>query len=116
MKPRFYVLLTHYTRPKFANSSKQSGWNKTQGLVQHDEEFAVKTRVSNRDIQSASIILDLINSKVIVSKFGDRNYEKLLEYVLKHYRSYIVKACQEQGITIEGITNGSVSTETQEAL
>lgn len=116
MKPRFYVVLSHFTRPKGKNASNQAGWNHTKELVQHDEEFAVKTRVSNRDIQTASIILDLIESKVVLSKFGDRDYPKLLDYVLKHYRSYIVKACNDQGITIEGITNGSVPSETQASV
>lgn len=116
MKPRFYVVLSHFTRPKNKNASNLSGWNQTKELVQHDEEFAIKTRVSNRDLQTASIILDLVDSKVVLSKFGDRDYNKLLDYVLKHYRSYIVKACTEQGITIEGISNGSIPSETQTSL
>ena len=116
MKPRFYVVLSHFTRPKGKNTANRPGWNHTKELVQHDEEFAVKTRVSNRDIQTASVILDLVESKVVLSKFGDRDYAKLLDYVLKHYRSYIVKACNDQGITIEGITNGSVPSETQASV
>lgn len=116
MKKRFFVVLSHYTRPKNKTDANITGWNQTKELVQHDEEFAIKTKVSNRDIQTASIILDLIEEKVILSKFGDRNYQKLLEYILKHYRSYIVKACLEQGITIESITNGSVPSETQTSV
>lgn len=116
MKPQFFVVLSHYTRPKTKKSSNQPGWNKTKELVQHDEEFALKTRIRDGDLQSASVILDLVKQQVVMSKFGDRDYNKLLDYVLKHYRSYIVKACEEQGITIEGITNGSVPSETQASV
>lgn len=113
MKKKIYVVISHYTRPKFKESSRVAGWMKTQDLIQHDEEFAVKTRIKDSDLSQSSIILDLTDSKVVMSKFGDRDYEKLLDYALKHYRSYIVKACNEYGVHIEGITNnGTIPTET----
>lgn len=113
MKKKIYLVISHYTKPKFKESSRVAGWMNSQGLVQHDEELAVKTRIKNSDLTQSSIILDLTESKVVMSKFGDRDYAKLLDYALKHYQSYIVKACNEYGVHIEGITNnGTIPTET----
>jgi hypothetical protein len=83
-----YLILTYYTKP--------SG--------QIDEVMAVAQSLKTRDHQTANVILDFRTLTVLKCSIGGttvpRDFNRIVEYYMKHYESTISRLFQENGYEI----------------
>ena len=71
---------------------------------QTDESVAVANRVKTQDIQTANVILDFKDQKVLKCRLGDVTVEpdwvKILSYYHQHYANTIERLLKENGYEI----------------
>lgn len=83
-----YFIVTYYTKPN--------------GKV--DESTSVSNRVKNRDIQTASVILDFKECKVVKCSMGGvvvpRDFQKIVSFYHQHYPHVIERLFKENGYEI----------------
>jgi septum formation inhibitor-activating ATPase MinD len=80
-----YLILTYYRKP----------------TGQIDEVMAVSKNIKRRDLQTASIILDFKDQKVVLASMGGqpvpRDWDKIVSYYYQHYASTIERLFVENG-------------------
>jgi hypothetical protein len=80
-----YLLLTYYTKP--------SG--------QIDEVMTIANRIKTRDWQTANVILDFKDQKVLAASVqgmtATRDWDTIVGYYYKHYAATIERLFQENG-------------------
>jgi len=83
-----YLLLTYYTKPN--------------GKI--DEAMTVSRSLKTRDLQTASVILDFKDLKVIKASMDGtqvpRNWDRIVGYYHQHYASTIERLFKENGYEI----------------
>ena len=92
-----YLLLTYY--------KKASG--------QIDEVMAVSKNIKRRDLQTANVILDFKEQKVVFARMGDqqvpKDWDRVVSYYYQHYAHTIERLFEENGhplnILVEQRTN-----------
>ena len=71
---------------------------------QLDEVMAVSRNLKNRDLQTANVILDFRELKVLKSSMGGvtipRDFNRIVEYYMKHYEATITRLFNENGYEI----------------
>jgi len=84
-----YLILTYYTKPN----------------GQIDEVMAVAKSLKTRDYQTANVILDFRTLSVLKSSMGGtqvpRDFNRIVEYYMKHYEATITRLFNENGYEIE---------------
>ena len=84
-----YLILTYYTKP--------SG--------QIDEVMAVAKSLKTRDHQTANVIIDFKTLSVLKCSMGGtqvpRDFNRIVEYYMKHYEATITRLFNENGYEIE---------------
>jgi hypothetical protein len=84
-----YLLLTYYRKPN--------------GQV--DEAMSVARRIKQNDLQTANVILDFRDLKVIKASMGStqvpRDFNRIVEYYYQHYESTITRLFKENGYEVE---------------
>ena len=80
-----YPILTYYRKP----------------TGQIDEVMAVSKNIKRRDLQTANIILDFKDQKVVLASMGGqtvpRDWDKIVSYYYQHYASTIERLFEENG-------------------
>ena len=114
MKKGIYAVLTHYIRPKNSYDSNTKGWMADDSKMGYDEEFSIVTKVNNTVLGRATVILDLIEGKVIKSSLGNKDYAHFVEYARRHYGQQIDQAFAYQGIEFKEVTTGEPVQRTEE--
>jgi len=88
-----YLILTYYKKP--------SG--------QIDEVMAVAKTLKTRDHQTANVILDFRTLSVLKCSMAGttvpRDFNRIVEYYMKHYESTISRLFKENGYEVELKTN-----------
>jgi hypothetical protein len=83
-----YLMLTYYTKP--------------DGKI--DESMSVSKRVKTSDLQTANVILDFKELKVVKASMGGtvvpRDWDRILSYYHQHYASTIERLLKENGYEI----------------
>jgi hypothetical protein len=83
-----YLLLTYYRKPN--------------GQV--DEAMSVARRIKQNDLQTANVILDFRDLKVIKASMGStqvpRDWDRIVSYYHQHYASTIERLLKENGYEI----------------
>jgi hypothetical protein len=64
--------------------------NPKEGFM-NNESFHISKNPKSKDLQEASIILDVGNQKVIKNRFSEKSFEDLFKYAVTHYSEYINK-------------------------
>lgn len=86
-----YLILTYY--------------KKADGKI--DESMAVSRRIGNKDLQSATVILDFKKLSVIKASMDGvqvpKNFDRIVQYYMLHYESTITRLFKENGyeVTLE---------------
>ena len=84
-----YLILTYYKKP--------------DGQI--DEVMAVAKNIKTRDHQTANVILDFRELKVLKCSMGGtqvpRDFNRIVEYYMKHYEATITRLFNENGYEIE---------------
>lgn len=84
-KEKVFIVVSHKNSPKAGSHPGRGAKSKLEWEVSETVEFV--NQVKNRHTDTASIIGDYINRKIIIgSRFGITEYAQLDEYVRKKYK------------------------------
>lgn len=93
-----YLILTYYKKP----------------TGQIDEAMTVARRLRPRDLQTANVILDFKELRVVVASMDGKNvpkdFDRIVQYYMQHYESTIKRLFQENGyeVTLEKVNDNKV--------
>jgi len=83
-----YLILTYY--------------KKANGQI--DESMSLAQRLKPRDLQTANVILDFKELKVVLASMNGtnvpRNFERIVQYYMQHYQSTITRLFKENGYEV----------------
>jgi hypothetical protein len=96
-----YLLLTYYT--------KASG--------QIDEVMTVANKIKTRDWQTANVILDFKDQKVLAASIhgmtATRDWDTVVSYYYKHYAATIERLFEENGHPLSVLADQHTTTQNQ---
>lgn len=78
---RPFLLITHHASPANGQKTESANW-KNDGKWDINEEISIVDRVNDRHITSCSVIVDILNRKLVKNRFSESHSE---EEVVKHY-------------------------------
>lgn len=88
--PNVYLMAYYSAQPINKKFTHQAGYMKLDSNVHHNEQVIVARKIKNRDLQLASVILDVMNKKVVkCSKQPAADYDGLWTYYTTHYADYL---------------------------
>lgn len=90
MKKSIY-LIAHYTaKPKDPRQTHKPGYMKDPANLSYDEQVQVSTRLRQKDINMAKIIMNLTSKTVDKNSFNsNKDFNELFKYFFKGYHKYI---------------------------
>ena len=90
MKGKF-LYVKYVGRPRDPSRTAQKGFFKEN--LAYDEQVSLSTKLTDKEVLEASIILDLVNKKIVRQKQHDfevsREYDFLYEYFYTNYKKYL---------------------------
>ena len=96
-----YLLLTYYTKPN----------------GQIDEVMTVSTKIRTRDWQTANVILDFKEQKVLAASVrgmtATRDWDTVVSYYYKHYSATIERMFEGNGHPLNVLVDPRNNTETR---
>jgi hypothetical protein len=96
-----YLLLTYYTKPN----------------GQIDEVMTVSTKIRTRDWQTANVILDFKEQKVLTASVrgmtATRDWDTVVSYYYKHYSATIERMFEGNGHPLNVLVDPRNNTETR---
>jgi hypothetical protein len=96
-----YLLLTYYTKPN----------------GQIDEVMTVSTKIKTRDWQTANVILDFKEQKVLTASVrgmtATRDWDTVVSYYYTHYAATIERMFEENGHPLRVLVDPRNNTKTQ---
>jgi len=98
MKGKF-LIVTYAGKPKDPSQTAKKGYIK-ENMV-YDEKVSLSNKLRDKDILTASLILDLQYKKIIRRKkshVNSDNYEFLYEYFYKNYKQHMDKFLNEKTV------------------
>lgn len=90
MTQSIYLVATHYVRPKDRVNTAKKGWMDNPANVQVDETMTVTRGLKKRHNSESSIILDLMNRKVVKDNRTTKDYGQLIRYFAMNYTQQLV--------------------------
>lgn len=83
-----YLILSYYRKP----------------TGQIDEAMTVARRLRQRDLQTANVILDFKELRVVVASMDGKNvpkdFDRIVQYYMQHYESTITRLLKENGLEL----------------
>lgn len=111
-----YLVAYYAMKPKNSRiKTHVSGWMKDMDNVGYDEQIAVTTKIKNKDISMAKIILDLTNETVVRNGWGnEKSYYELYNYFYSKYQKELNPAiaqlrAKQTNVTTEQIVEPVVT-------
>jgi len=95
-KSNIYLLATYTTKPRDPRKTHIPGYMKDPANVQHDEQVQVSTKLRQKDLCTAKIIMNLSEKNVVQNSFNhNKNFNDLFKYFFKGYHKYITEVMVE---------------------
>ena len=96
MKPQsLFLLVTYLTRPTYPHMTASKKYWSGAGVARMDEQVGFARKVKNRDLSNCSVILDLVNKKIIKCVVGEltgSDYDRVYGYFKTNYTNYMEQA------------------------
>jgi hypothetical protein len=91
-KQNIYLVAQYVARPRNPRKTHLPGYMKDPQNVQYDEQVQITSRLRNKDVYTAKIIINLSNKTVDKNSFNDnKNFNELFKYFFKGYHKYITE-------------------------
>jgi fructose-specific phosphotransferase system component IIB len=91
-KQSIYLIANYVTKPRDPRRTHIPGYMKDPANVQYEEQVQISTKLRNKDIQTAKIIVDLTNKQVQQNSFNNnKDFKELFKYFFKGYHKYITE-------------------------
>lgn len=89
-QPKMYVLAYYVKQPLINGSTRFAGYVKDSSNVSFQEQIVVASKIKDRDYQTAGIILDPINKKIVKNTWKpNSDFNSLWSYFTTNYESYL---------------------------
>ena len=107
-----YLIVFYLKQPKDPRKTHLSGYMNQDGNFSYTENLTVSTKIKPRDLEQASIILNLAERKTVVNRLNpDATFDQTMAYYLTHYANYLSRL----GVTKEWFDEPNVqSIQTEE--
>jgi len=85
-----FLVAYYYQKPSNNRvRTSRAGWMLQPNAVSYDEQVALTTKIKNKDMAMAKVILDLRARRVVRNSWNkDTDYESLFEYYQSNYPQY----------------------------
>lgn len=101
MKHNVYLVAKYTATPRNRSQTYKSGYVTDSDNMQWNEEVDVVTRLKDKDLVSARIILNIIEQKVVKNNFNnDKSFMELFQYFYTSSPKEISHALQRVGISV----------------
>jgi len=91
-KTSIYLIANYVAKPRNPRKTHVPGYMKDPANVQFDEQVQISTRLRNKDIQTAKIIIDLTKKEVQQNSFNhNKDFKELFKYFFKGYHKYVTE-------------------------
>jgi hypothetical protein len=89
-KDTAFLLAFYYAQPSNKKITSQRGFMKNPDAMHQKEQVVVVRNLKNSDLDTASVILDVLNKKVVKCRSGNQaSFDGLWAYYLKNYSDYL---------------------------
>ena len=88
--PKIYVIAYYVKQPLDIKQTRFAGYMKDESNVSYQEQLVVANKIKDRDYQSAGIILDAVNKKILKGSWRPTaTFDELWDYFSKNYENYM---------------------------
>lgn len=95
LRNRPFLVVTNVARPSKDAKTSVKGWNNTQTNVNVFERVSVVDSVSGRLLQEATIIIDILNNKVVKNRYAtSSDEEKVLQHFISKYGKEVTQGLE----------------------
>lgn len=86
-----YLVAYYMMKPKHSRiNTSIKGWMNDPNNVAYDEQIAVVTKLKNKDLNTAKVILNLSNCSVYRNNWSDnKSFNELFEHFYAGYQKYL---------------------------
>lgn len=91
-KDRPFLVITQHITPAKGENTSVKNWGKT-GKKNLQEMVMIVDNVKDKHLTEATVIIDVLQRKVVKSRFDEDN-EEVLSHYLKQYKSQIAEGIQ----------------------
>lgn len=99
-RQRPYLVIFHSSVPVKGTPTHIAGW-KENGHVRVNEKIELTTRIKNRHLSDASVIIDLLSHEFVKNRFQQEDPARLMDYYFGHYKEkisrYLISFLNEYG-------------------
>lgn len=88
VKPK-YLVITHMHKPRQPKMTHLKDYMSMEVNRVIDEQAEFVTSLKNRHIVNASVIIDLVNQKLVKNRFDEKTYEELYEHFYAAYKDRV---------------------------
>jgi hypothetical protein len=85
LRNRPFLIVNTFTRPAEGVDTSKKGWNRVTGNWDVYESVMIVDRVNDKHMRDASVIIDIMQSRVITSRFTDKSDDATVEHYLGKY-------------------------------
>lgn len=85
-----YLVAYYFTKPKSTRvKTSRPGWMTQPGAVAYDEQVALSKKITNKDLTTAKVILDMGQKKIVKNGWMTNvNFDDLFLYYYGNYPQY----------------------------
>ena len=94
LRNRPFLVVKYLQTPNAESNTRVKGWG-TDGKWDVNESMVIVDRIKSRHQQEATIILDILEGKVIKNRFDEAGDGKVFAYYFERYKDDITKAIQD---------------------
>ena len=96
---KVYLVAYYYMRPKHQRvRTETAGWMNNQENVTWDEQISLTTKLKDRDLTTAKVILNLTERNVVINGWtGNKDFDELFDHFYKHYRRDMQPVVEQLG-------------------
>ena len=91
LSKRPFVVITNRYTPAPGAQTQKKGWADTAGWVVN-EEMTVVDRITNKHEMYATVIIDVMEAKVLRNRFQDMTSDQILGHFMNKYKAQIQEA------------------------
>lgn len=89
-KQNIYLVANYVTKPKDPRRTHIPGYMKDPVNHQYDEQVQISSRLRQKDITTAKVIINLTNKTVDKNSFNNnKDFKELFKYFFKGYHKYV---------------------------
>lgn len=88
-KDRPFLIITRHAKPSAGERTETKDWLET-GKWQVEENVIIVDRVTDKHLQSATVIIDILKRSIVKNRFTENEQSEVINHYLKEYSNHVV--------------------------